>query len=114
MKRGNMDSQKSKIGHYLIQMPCDKIAAICVMHLMKHLLSQFSKDNSHFNEDFSLLKNDENIEKSEFKIQAITLFQELGKLFDQELKMNKGKSDKSIEEHLLIDDHSFGALPKDT
>lgn len=37
IQRGNLDPQKSKIGYYLIQMPSDKIASLCVLHLMKHL-----------------------------------------------------------------------------
>lgn len=37
-----MDPKKQKLGQYLIQMPSDKISAICVMHLMKHLFKMFS------------------------------------------------------------------------
>jgi hypothetical protein len=39
IKRGNLDPQKSRLGYYLVQMPSDKISALCVMHLMKHLFS---------------------------------------------------------------------------
>jgi hypothetical protein len=42
VKRGNIDPSKSKLGYYLIQMPSEKIAAVCVMHLMKHLFTQFT------------------------------------------------------------------------
>lgn len=58
MKRGNIDAQKSKLGYYLIQMPSDKISALCVMHIMKHLFSQFARDASRLEEmeEFSLLK----------------------------------------------------------
>mmetsp|Transcript_41821 Transcript_41821/g.63938 ORF Transcript_41821/g.63938 Transcript_41821/m.63938 type:complete len:169 (+) Transcript_41821:1103-1609(+) len=53
IKRGGLDSQKSKMGYYFIQMPSDKMAAICVMHLMKLLFSQFSRDSKNVDE-FSL------------------------------------------------------------
>ena len=41
VKRANIDPAKNKLGFYLIQMPSDKISALCVMHLMKHLFSSF-------------------------------------------------------------------------
>jgi len=34
----------NKVGFYLISMPADKIATVCVMHLMKILLSEFTCD----------------------------------------------------------------------
>jgi hypothetical protein len=37
IKRANLDPEKSKIGFYLIQMPSEKVASLCVLHLMKHL-----------------------------------------------------------------------------
>lgn len=51
IKRGNLDPKKQKIGQYLIQMPSDKIAALCVMQLMKHLFINFSKDNKLYAEE---------------------------------------------------------------
>jgi hypothetical protein len=44
IKRANLDPEKSKIGFYLIQMPSEKVASLCVLHLMKHLFKQFIHD----------------------------------------------------------------------
>jgi hypothetical protein len=75
IKRGNLDPQKSRLGYYLVQMPSDKISALCVMHLMKHLFSQFVKDVKHFDEDFSLMKTEkkeaEFLTESESKIPSL-------------------------------------------
>lgn len=59
IQRGNLDPQKSKIGYYLIQMPSDKIASICVLHLMKHLFRQFIHDIRQYEEDENLKVNDD-------------------------------------------------------
>ena len=63
IQRGNLDPQKSKIGYYLIQMTSDKIASICVMHLMKHLFRQFILDIRIYEEDENLSMNDHETEK---------------------------------------------------
>jgi hypothetical protein len=39
-------------------MPSDKIAAVCVMHLMKHLFSQFVKDVRNFDDELAPFKNE--------------------------------------------------------
>ena len=54
MQRGNLDPQKSKIGYYLIQMPSDKIASLCVLHLMKHLFRQFIHDIRNYEDEENL------------------------------------------------------------
>ena len=99
-------------------MPSDKIAAVCVIHMMKHLFSQFVKDVRTFEDEFSLLKTEkketEFLMEQDSKIPSLQLFQELGKLFDQELKESMGKSKKvNIEKSLLVDDHEIGALSKE-
>jgi len=69
-------------------MPSDKIASICVLHLMKHLFRQFIHDIRQY-EDENLKVSDESDVGSnaqEVKIPAIQLFDELGKLFDRELR----------------------------
>ena len=42
-RSGNMDA--NKVGFYLISMPADKIATVCVMHLMKVLLAEFTQSD---------------------------------------------------------------------
>ena len=84
-----MDENRNKVGFNLIQMPSEKVAALCVMHLMKHLLSQFIRDNRLYEEDMSMhtdaAKEVEFLSR-DLKIPAIQLFLELGQLFDKELK----------------------------
>jgi hypothetical protein len=67
-------------------MPSDKIAAVCVMHLMKHLFSQFVSDIRQFDDHLATtnVTEDKELEFAEkdLKIPAIQLFLELGKLFD--------------------------------
>lgn len=68
-------------------MPSDKIASICVLHLMKHLFRQFIHDIRQYEEDENLKATDEqNNNPQEVKIPAVQLFDELGKLFDRELR----------------------------
>jgi len=40
MQRANLDT--NKLGYYLISLPSEKIATMCVMHLMKVLLNKFT------------------------------------------------------------------------
>ena len=54
LKRGNLDPQKSKVGFYLIQMPSEKIATLCVLHLVKHLFSQFIRDIRNEDENLKM------------------------------------------------------------
>lgn len=73
-------------------MPSDKIASICVLHLMKHLFRQFIHDIRNYEEDENLKTTDDsnsgNSNSQEVKIPAIQLFDELGKLFDRELRQS--------------------------
>lgn len=50
------------MGYYLIQMPSDKVAAVCVIHMMKHLFGQFVKDVRTFEEEYSLFKTEKKAE----------------------------------------------------
>jgi len=73
----------------LIQMPSEKISALCVMHLMKHLLTQFVNNMREFEDESSLgvtEKKEMEFAERDLKIPAITLFLELGQLFDKEMK----------------------------
>jgi hypothetical protein len=77
-------------------MPSEKIASLCTIHLMKHLFSQFVNDIRKFkDEETNLNGKDDSMNKSDVKFTAIQLFDELGKLFDKELKQTllnpKGK-----------------------
>lgn len=87
IKRASLDPNKSKIGYYLVQMPSDKIASLCVLHLMNHLFRQFIQDISYLDDPDKAPKSPE--ETQEVRIPAIQLFDELGKLFDRELKSSK-------------------------
>ena len=55
------------------------------MHLMKHLFKQFMNSQQMFEDG---LTNDkfQDVMNVELKIPAVQLFEELGKLFDTELK----------------------------
>jgi hypothetical protein len=132
VKRGNLDPARSKLGYHLVQMPSDKIAALCVVHLMKHLFAKFSSDINSYDIQYLLDKHDPakdgEVPGEEIKIPAVKLFQELGKLFDAELKEGMAqKSNKksesmmnsqyqqdvnSIESRLLADDHEIGAIDR--
>ena len=85
-------------------MPSDKISALCVMHLMKHLFSQFILDSKLKTtaEDFNLMdkQQEQAILKGEIKIPALKLFQDLGKLFDQELKQTMTSAGRSRDDIL--------------
>ena len=62
----------NKVGYYLISMPADKIATVCVMHLMKVLLSEFVQKNEADAEVSAQLKDlDVNFTSKEIKIPAI-------------------------------------------
>jgi hypothetical protein len=53
-------------------MPSEKIASICVLHLMKHLFKQFIHDIRSYEEDENLHAFDKNEENTnEVKIPAI-------------------------------------------
>jgi len=54
-----LDDKKNKVGYNLIQLPSEKVAALCVMHMMKHLLSQFVKENRMYEEEYSMHTNAE-------------------------------------------------------
>lgn len=41
-KRGSMDP--TKIGYYIMSMPSDQIATLCVLHLVRHLFKEFVED----------------------------------------------------------------------
>jgi len=59
------------------------------MHLMKHLLTQFVNNMREFEDESSLgvtEKKEMEFAERDLKIPAITLFLELGQLFDKEMK----------------------------
>ena len=39
MKQGSLDTKK--IGFYILAMPSDELASMCVIHIMRHLLGEF-------------------------------------------------------------------------
>lgn len=88
----------NKVGFYLISMPADKIATVCVMHLMKILLSEFTCDTEKQADISAQLADlDVNFTSKEIKIPAISLFSDLGQFFNAELKqkMTERKSGRN-------------------
>ena len=79
-----------------MSMPSDTIASLCVLHLVKQLYKEFVDDMHKEAERSSQTEKHVNsITSNQVKIQAIYLFDDLGKLFDKELKqrlMDKKKS----------------------
>lgn len=84
-KRGTLDH--TKIGYYLMAMPGDQIATICVLHLVRHLFKEFVEDLHKDSERASNVREIDLTLTSDVKIPAVTLFDELGRLFDKELKI---------------------------
>jgi DNA-directed RNA polymerase len=121
LRKSNLETEKGKPNFYLLQLPSDKIASICVMHLMKTLFRQFIRDQSddshktdHGNFDISVDFSSDNV-----KTPAITLFSDLGDLFAKELKSHimsskrRGGITDKIEKHHMIEDNDIGSIPKD-
>ena len=67
-------------------LPADAIASLCVTHLVKQLLKEFVDDMHHEADRQSQVGKGNSIQSNDVKIPAITLFDELGKLFDKELR----------------------------
>ena len=68
-------------------MPSEKIATMCVLHLMKHLFRQFVSDVRKIrDEETQLYDSETDVNSNDVKLTAVQLFDELGKLFDRELK----------------------------
>jgi DNA-directed RNA polymerase len=128
VKRAGLDPSKRKVDFFLIQMPSDKISALCVMHMMKLLFSQFLSVHKQFDDLASESQEERKLMDSDtLKIPSLQLFLELGRLFDHELKKqlqtqtakktqtpSMTPNNHQIEEHLLVDDHSIGTLSKKT
>jgi hypothetical protein len=76
----------NKVGFYLISMPADKIATVCVMHLMKVLLAEFTQSDKEADISAQMADLEVNFTSKEIKIPAITLFSDLGQFFNAELK----------------------------
>lgn len=118
VKRGNMD--QSRIGYYLMSLPSDQIATICVVHLIRSLFTEFVHDMHSDNDVRSAVKDRPvDFTSQNFKLLTFDLCYELGNLFDKELKQRmtskgakKGHNEAPVEKHLLIDDQAIGAIPK--
>lgn len=97
-------------------LPADQIATLCILYLMRHLFTEFVNDIHKEAENKATQHTQVNITQ-EVKIPAIELFDQLGRLFDKELKTrltkvktSKKQTDDSIERHLIIDDHEIGTM----
>lgn len=84
--------------------------------MMKHLFKQFIHDIRNV-EDENLQDNEKSENSHEVKVHAVQLFDEVGKLFDKELKLTltsqrgKKRSDQKEEAHPeeeSIEDTEFG------
>lgn len=77
----------NKVGFYMLAMPSDQIATLCVLHLVRTLFGEFVNDIHKDADSKSAQTREFNVDvKSDIKIPAMTLFDELGRLFDKELK----------------------------
>lgn len=118
LRKSNLETEKGKPSYYILLMPADKIASICSLHLMKTLFRQFIRDLGDTSKEPSQMADVGNDFSTEnVKTPAITLFSELGQLFDKELKNHmtsvkrkSGITDK-IEKHLLVEDNNVGSIP---
>jgi len=45
MKKDQLDPRRNPVGYFLVQLSSDKIATLCVLHLMKHLFQSFIQDS---------------------------------------------------------------------
>ena len=59
LKRAKVDPQRDKISLFLLQMPSDKAAGLCIIHLMKHLFTQFLDEYKFNSDELALLINDD-------------------------------------------------------
>ena len=85
LKQGSLD--QTKLGFYILALPSDELASLCVIHMMRHLLSTFLHNTNKDAERFSQTAEFEvDLNSIDVKIQALTLFQEIGKLVDKQLK----------------------------
>jgi hypothetical protein len=114
IKQGSLDTKK--IGFYIMALPADELANLCVIHIMRFLLNNFVKSDLKDGEKEDLFHS----KSIECKMVASQIFQELGSLVDKQLKsnymdktqLNKLVSEDSIGKHLLIDDYAIGQIPK--
>lgn len=68
-------------------MPSEQIATLCVIFLMRHLFKEFVSDIHKEADQKSTQEREFKVSISDdVKIPAIQLFDELGRLFDKELK----------------------------
>jgi hypothetical protein len=65
VKRASLEGTKRMEDLYLIQMPSDKISALCVLHLMKHLFSQFLNEQKKFDDVISSREEEKALFKSD-------------------------------------------------
>lgn len=109
------------------------------MHLMKELFTQHLEEYKYDPEELALVTKDENevyMLNQSIKIPSVQLFQQLGSLFNKELRQMqvKNSSDEKkmrlrvpqnedsmhsdfksqIHKHLLMDDHAMGIIDKET
>lgn len=121
VQQGSLD--KNKIGFYIMSLPSEQIASICVIYMMRYLMQEFVNNTSKEADTIAQLRNEHDFQQSEVKMPAINLFIELGRLFDQQLKkrMTEQKAIKKkgeqlgpqpMEKHLLIDDQNITAMSK--
>jgi hypothetical protein len=106
VKQGSLD--QNKIGFYMVSLPSDQIATLCVTHLMRHLMSSFVKSTENEAAKAAQTKDfDIDYTSADIKVPAINLFLDLGKLMDKQLKQTMlekkdkgGKMKEKTEEPL--------------
>lgn len=91
-------------------MPSEKIASICVIQLMKTLFRNFITDLRHIQKEDAQIFDETSIKQDVIKIPAITMFEQIGEIFNKELKSfasnSKGNTSlkQKVEKHHIVED----------
>lgn len=91
-------------------MPSEKIASICVIQLMKTLFRNFITDLRHIQKEDAQMFDETSIKQDVIKIPAITMFEQIGEIFNKELKSfasnSKGNTSlkQKVEKHHIVED----------
>ena len=73
MKQGSLDT--NKVGFYIMSMPSDELASLCVIHMMRHLLGEFLNNTNKDADKFAQTRELEvDFSSLDVKIQAVKLF----------------------------------------
>ena len=120
LRKGNLSSDMSKPGFLILQMPSEKIASLCVMNLMKNLFSTFVTDIESKQKEDVFIFDTKAINSTKVGIKTVKFVDEIGELFNKELKSYltdakmQGNLKEKIIKHHLVDTPDIGSLARDT